>query len=112
MKLRVRALEVERMLERVELRQRFVGASLGLAFVLQALRGAFVPATASLAGVVAAARGLLAQPWQWPLLAVGTRLVFEVWSTWSTMATLDEQRKRFANQGSSKYDTNDMYAGF
>jgi len=110
-KLRVRALEVERQLERVELRQRFVGASLGLGFLLQTMRGAVVPA-AGMAGVIATARGLLAQPLQWPLLALSLRLAFEVWSTWSGMATLEEQRKRFANEGNSKYDTDDVYAGF
>lgn len=91
--LRVRTLEVERMLERIELRQRLAGAGLGAALALQLSRGA--------AGVL----------WQQiPLALVACKLALESWRAWSGLEKFEEQRKRFANEGEDKYDAIDVYA--
>jgi len=92
-KLRVRTLEVERMLERVELRQRMVGSGLGAAVLLQL--------------ALSAGRVL-----QLPYGLGAAWLAVECFRTRGAMAKLEAQRKRFANEGTvGNYDDVDVYAG-
>lgn len=93
-KLRVRALEVERMLERIELRQRLVGSGLGAAVLLQLARAA-------------AGTRLLQLPY-----ALGAAwLACECWRARAGMQQLEAQRKRFANEGAGLYDEVDFTTG-
>ena len=91
-KLRVRTLEVERMLERIELRQRLGVAGIGAAIALQMVRSA---------------SGFLWQ--QIPLALVAAKLGFETWKAWVGLEKFELQRKRFSNEeGSEQYDEVDF----
>jgi len=92
LKLRVRAVELERTLERVELRQRLVGSGLGAAMMLHASRSYF--------GVMRAL-----------VVALAARLGVECYRAWSSMDKLETQRLRFSNEAETSYDTTDFYAG-
>jgi len=90
LKLRVRTQEVERMLERIELRQTMVGAGLGSAALFHLARTmGGVPQTAAL---VAAAR-----------------LAWQFRYAWSAMELQESQRLRFSNQGPDRYDEDDVF---
>merc|ERR1712060_733516 len=91
LKLRVRTWEVERLLERVELRQRLVGAAVGGLVVYQLSMGA--------------ASRLVSRA----LVVVALRLAWEARAAWAAMASLEEQRLRFSNQGSERFDNEDFY---
>jgi len=94
----VRTQVVVRVFVRFVLRQRFVGAGLALGLVGNMARGA-----------LAGGGRLVAQA---PFALIGLRLAWECWEAWIGMKNMEEQRKRFANEGESKYDESDMYAGF
>ena len=93
-KLRTRSLEGERMLERIELRQRAYGAGIGagLAWFMSRNVG-----------------GVLWQ--QLPLAGLACRLAFACWSAYMGLHKYEEQAKRFANDGDSKYDEVDLTPG-
>mmetsp|Transcript_29278 Transcript_29278/g.89670 ORF Transcript_29278/g.89670 Transcript_29278/m.89670 type:complete len:353 (+) Transcript_29278:1184-2242(+) len=80
LRLRVRTLEVERMLERVETRQRMVGAALASALLLQMSLAPFVHR------LVARAVQLIA-----------ARIAWEAWKAFTAMRKLELQRLRFSN---------------
>jgi len=85
--LRVRALQLERMVERMELRQRLVGSGLG-----------------------AAVLWLIGQ--STPVVRLGAlALAVDAWRARSAMVRLETQRKRFANEDPGKYDDVDFYTG-
>lgn len=92
-KLRTRSLEVERMLERMEERQMMVGHGLGAAVLYQF----------SLSLVGSPLRRV-------PVLAAASKLTWECWRAYSRMQKLEEQRRRFANDGEEKYDDVDVYS--
>ena len=92
-KLRVRTIEVERMLDRLEERQTMIGAALGAALLYQlALRAA----------------GALNR---YVMGAGAVKLLWESWRARERMRKMVEQQLRFANQGSQKYDDDDVYTG-
>jgi len=93
-KLRVRTLEVERMLERMEARQTLIGAGLGAAVMYNLCR---------------AAAGSLLQ--QVPFGLGAAALAWECLGAWRHMRRLRIQEARFSNQGPSDYDDIDVYAG-
>jgi len=96
LKLRVRTLEVERLLERVELRQQLVGAALGAVVLLQ----------------WSASAPRLLGPWLGRAAVLAAlRLSWEARSAWAAMASLEAQRLRFENQGDSRYDDVDFSPG-
>uniref|UniRef100_A0A7S3BZY6 ABC1 atypical kinase-like domain-containing protein n=1 Tax=Haptolina ericina TaxID=156174 RepID=A0A7S3BZY6_9EUKA len=92
LKLRVRAMELERVLERVELRQRLVGAGLGTVALLQ-VASVYSGAARTLVYVACA------------------RLALEGRRAWSAMDKLEQQRLRFSNESPTSYDEVDFYAG-
>ena len=84
---------MERLLERIELRQRFLGAGIGAALAYMVSR--------SVAGIL----------WQqFPLMLLAGRLAWECWRAQAGLHKFEEQRKRFSNDGSSKYDEVDLFA--
>ena len=92
-KLRVRTIEVERMLDRLEERQTMIGAERGAALLYQlALRAA----------------GALNR---YAMGAGAVKLLWESWRARERMRKMVEQQLRFANQGSQKYDDDDVYTG-
>ena len=92
-KLRVRTVEVERMLDRLEERQTMIGAALGAALLYQlALRAA----------------GALNR---YAMGAGAVKLLWESWRARERMRKMVEQQLRFANEGSQKYDEEDLYTG-
>mmetsp|Transcript_20391 Transcript_20391/g.51873 ORF Transcript_20391/g.51873 Transcript_20391/m.51873 type:complete len:665 (+) Transcript_20391:55-2049(+) len=98
-KLRVRALEVERMLERVELRQRLYGSGLGAAILVQL--GLFARAATGTSRVL-----------QLPYLVGALWLAVECMRARMGMDRLEMQRRRFANEAASSiYDEVDVYQG-
>jgi len=92
LKLRVRAMELERVLERVELRQKLLGSGLGSAVLIQ--MGRSMGGLARAAAMIAAAR-----------------LLLQFRNVWAAMDKLETQRMRFSNEGPSTYDEDDFYAG-
>ncbi len=92
-KLRVRALEVERVLERVELRQRMTGAALGAAALWQVARDA-----------------TLGRLVRFPVAAAGAALALEAFKAFANLDKLKKQALRFSNEGDAKYDTADLTA--
>jgi len=89
--LRVRATEVERLLERSDERQSLFGFALGATLLLdlstRAVGGALV---------------------RWPLLVAAAKCAWESWRASARLTKLDEQRKRFNNEGDEKYDEIDF----
>mmetsp|Transcript_33327 Transcript_33327/g.82994 ORF Transcript_33327/g.82994 Transcript_33327/m.82994 type:complete len:679 (+) Transcript_33327:215-2251(+) len=90
LKLRVRSQELERTMERVELRQKMIGAGLGSALLFHIGR--------SMGGYAQAALTLAA-----------ARLALQFRSAWAGMEKLETQRLRFANQGSGAYEENNLF---
>ena len=91
-KLRVRALDTERMLERLEEKQLMMGAGLGASLLLD---------------MTLRASGLL----RWPLSLACIKLGWEAWRSSERLKKIDEQRARFSNEGGSKYDQDDLTVG-
>ncbi|EOD24035.1 hypothetical protein EMIHUDRAFT_435521 [Emiliania huxleyi CCMP1516] len=87
LKLRVRTLEVERMIERVELRQRFIGAGVASALLLHISLGATLHRLAARVVQVIAAR-----------------VAWECWNAWLALKKLTVQQLRFENED-TVYDT-------
>jgi len=93
-KLRVRALEAERQLERLEEKQTLMGAGLGAWLLLDAC-------------LRAAASPLMRLP-----LAVGAcKLAWEAWRASARLAKIEAQARRFANEGEGKFDEDDLTVG-
>jgi len=90
LKLRVRAQEVERMLERMELRQTMVGAGLGSAAAFHLGR--------TMGGVAQAL-----------LVLAAARLALQCRTAWAAMHLLEMQRLRFSNAGGERYDQDDVF---
>jgi predicted unusual protein kinase regulating ubiquinone biosynthesis (AarF/ABC1/UbiB family) len=93
--LRVRTLQVERVLERVELRQRFIGAGLATAALYQLARNA--------AGQLLALQRTF-------FVVLALRCGWESFRAWAQLGKLETQRRRFANEGDERYDSDDVYA--
>ena len=92
-KLRVRTIEVERMLDRDSRSGNMIGAALDAALLYQlALRAA----------------GALNR---YVMGAGAVKLLWESWRARERMRKMVEQQLRFANQGSQKYDDDDVYTG-
>lgn len=92
LKLRVRTLEVERMVEKVQLQHRLTTTSVGALALYQLLRDA-------------SGRRWLQAP-----LGVGLlRLVWALCAATLRLRQFEEQRKRFMNEGASKYDADDVF---
>jgi len=92
-KLRVRTLEVERTLERMEERQMMVGNGLGAAVLYQlSLRAASSSFQRALP------------------LAGAIKLGWECWRAYSRMQKLEQQAARFTNEGDEKFDDVDVYS--
>ena len=89
LKLRVRTLEVERMLERVEARQQMTSASIGFVALCMAARELWKDGGASKAVMVAAKAALLG----------ALKMAYDLWAAWSTLREKEAQRRRFANEG-------------
>jgi len=89
---RVRCLELERVIERIELRQRLIGSGLGAALLYQLVCGATC--------------GYLKRV---PLICAACCLSWECWRAWLGLTTLEKQRLRFANEGDRKFDEDDVY---
>jgi hypothetical protein len=94
LRLRVRTLEVERMLERSEYRQKLYGAGLGACLLYQ------IGATTTGGGAARLARQLAY------LLAL--RLGWEARRAWLGLSQLEVQAARFSNDGSERYDNQDF----
>lgn len=88
----MRAVELERILERVELRQRFVGAGLGFVALVHLSQG--------YAGWL-----------RYFLLASGLRAAIACGTAWAAMDKLEQQRVRFSNERETKYDVLDTFKG-
>jgi len=93
-KLRVRTLEVERTLERMEERQTVFGAGLGAALLYQ---------------LSARAVGQPLQRWAFAIGAA--KLAWESWRAQARMDKVREQERRFQNEGDEKYDEVDFTTG-
>ena len=93
-KLRVRALDVERQLERVEEKQLMIGGGIGAGLLLDVCLRA---GTSTLM--------------RWPLALGAGKLAWEAWRASARLGKLEEQRLRFANEGLAKYDEADLTIG-
>jgi len=94
LRLRVRALELERMVERSELRQRLYGSGLGAALLYQ------IGATTTGSGAARlAARGLY---------LAALRLAWEARKALLGLQQLELQAARFSNDGTEQYDSQDF----
>ena len=81
------------MLDRLEERQTMIGAALGAAVLYQTALGAAGALSRYAAG------------------AGAVKLFWESWRARARMRKLREQELRFSNQGSTKYDDEDVYTG-
>jgi predicted unusual protein kinase regulating ubiquinone biosynthesis (AarF/ABC1/UbiB family) len=94
-KLRVRALEVERMMDQVKERQTMFGAGL-LAAALYQL------------SVLAVGQPLR----RWAFAVGACRCAFESWRSGKCLRKLEAQQLRFQNKGDERFDEDEMLAGF
>ena len=95
MKLRVRTLEVERALERMEERQQLVGNALGAGLLLELSQ--------RVVGV--------SQWFRLPFYLACAKLGLDGYMAWGRMHKLEMQRRRFSNDGETMYDDVDVYSG-
>ena len=94
-KLRVRTLEVERALERMEERQQLVGNALGAGLLLELSQ--------RVVGV--------SQWFRLPFYLACAKLGLDGYMAWGRMHKLEMQRRRFSNDGETMYDDVDVYSG-
>jgi len=106
LKLRVRTLEVERMLEKSEFRQRLYGAALGAGLLYQIATNAAATAAAA-TGTSALARLASTAVNRAMYLGVGW-LLWEARKAYLGMESLSAQAARFSNTGDGRYDDQDF----
>jgi len=107
LKLRVRALEVERMLEKSELRQRLYGAALGAGVLYQIATSAAAAAAAAAPGASWPAR-LASKAVNRGLYLAVAWLLWEARKAYLGMQMLSVQAARFSNTGDARYDDQDF----
>jgi len=106
LKLRVRTLEVERMLEKSEFRQRLYGAALGAGLLYQ-IATTSAAAAAAATGTSALARLASSTVNRAMYLGVGW-LLWEARKAYLGMQSLSVQAARFSNTGDGRYDDQDF----
>jgi predicted unusual protein kinase regulating ubiquinone biosynthesis (AarF/ABC1/UbiB family) len=93
-KLRVRSLEVERLMDQTKERQTMFGAGLGAALFFQMSELAIGPLR------------------RWVFALAAFKCAVESWQAKSRLRKLEQQQLRFQNKGDAKYDEDDTLAGF
>jgi len=106
LKLRVRTLEVERMLEKSEFRQRLYGAALGAGLLYQIATTAAAAAAAA-TGTSALSRFVSTNVNRALYLGVGW-LLYEARCAYLGLQSLSVQAARFSNTGDGRYDDQDF----
>ena len=106
LKLRVRTLEVERMLEKSEFRQRLYGAALGAGLLYQIATTAAAAAAAA-TGTSALSRFVSTNVNRALYLGVGW-LLYESRCAYLGLQSLSVQAARFSNTGDGRYDDQDF----